>query len=235
MNIWHCSDLHGYFPEPSGKFDVVVCSGDIFLHNQMKPNYGPTRRCAEIEFQTNWLKSRIETIRDWLRGKPLIWCSGNHDFINPCKILSNAGIETINLDNKVVEYKGFVWYGFPWVCEIRNEWNWECNPTQLKKETDNFIRRLKGSNALDKLDILVAHNSILNTLDKCEGQHIGNRYMNTTIKYALQKPLGLYLCGHNHGDYGVEYFGETLVSNAASAGKRTGRIISFDNNKWIIV
>ena len=230
MRIVHCSDLHGHFPELPWEFDAVVCSGDFFKHNQFKVNYTPQRRQSEIQFQTNWLKSKIPFMKEWLKGKPLIWCSGNHDFLNPCDILNDHGIETIDLDNRLVEYKGFMWYGFPYVPTIRGEWNWEKDPTDLKQEVNNMISRIKEAGYLDKLDILVAHCPPNGILDLDDGCNIGNRFMNSAINYALRQPLKLYLTGHVHQSRGYIEHGETLISNAANMA----RLISFIDNKWNI-
>lgn len=47
-------------------------------------------------------------------------------------MLNDYGIEAIDLDNKVIEYGGYVWYGFPYVPIIRNCWNFECDETKLR-------------------------------------------------------------------------------------------------------
>jgi Icc-related predicted phosphoesterase len=234
MRICHVSDNHGYFPELPGEFDVVVCSGDFFKHYKRKPNYNPIRRQDEIEFQTYWLKSRIDVIREWTKGKPFIWSSGNHDFINPCNILNENSIKAIDIDNKVIEYGGFVWYGFPYVPMIINEWNWERDPQQMKEQTANLVNRLKQNNKLDKLDILVAHCPINGTLDSAFYSKIGNKQMNSVIDYALQKPLGLYLCGHCHENNGWVQRGNTLFNNGAVMLNKSIRIITYRNNKWTI-
>lgn len=229
MTILHVSDLHGYFPNlPSGS-DVIVSSGDFYKHHQRKPNYGPERRKEEIEFQKDWLKYKLKDFKKWLDGRPFLWCSGNHDFFNPCELLNANGIEAIDLDEKAVEYKGLVWYGFPWVRYITGEWNWEAEPKKWKEETQNIISNLKNNNCLDKLDILVAHSPPMGIVDaiKYEGR-VGNPNMLPIIDYALQKPLQLYLTGHIHEANGWSRRGDTLYSNAATSY----RVIIKENNEW---
>jgi Icc-related predicted phosphoesterase len=236
MLIQHISDNHGYFPDLPGEFDVVVCSGDFFPYNknqslgkrniELEPNRTSAKRKAEIEFQKKWLFTNIETIREWIKGKPFIWCSGNHDFLNPCQILNDYGIETIDLDNKVVEYKGLVWYGFPYIPELRNCWNFECTHDRLRKEVNIFLQRLKDAEMFHKLDIIVAHcppNGILDMTDKEE--HIGNPFINSAITYQLTNPLKLYLCGHVHPANGILSIGGTTFSNAAIGHNGKPRIL----------
>lgn len=233
MLLAHVSDLHGFFPTLPKEFDVLVFSGDFYKHNQRKPNYGPENRRAEIEFQTNWLRMNLSTIKEWLQGRPFVWCSGNHDFLNPCELLNQAGIEAIDLDEKVVEYKGLVWYGFPYVRYLIGEWNWEADPQHWKQESQNIVKRLKEAGKLDKLDVLVAHSPPEGIVDMSSWDgRIGNPNINPVINYALQKPLPLYLTGHIHEAYGWDKVGETLYSNAAIAGKNKPRVLLLENNEW---
>jgi len=236
MKICHVSDLHGYFPSLPKDFDVLVCSGDFYKHNQRKPNYGPERRRAEVEFQTNWLRMKLPTIKEWLDGRPFVWCSGNHDFLNPCEILNEAGIEAIDLDKKVVEYKGLVWYGFPYVRYLIGEWNWEAEPQHWREESQNIVKRLKEAGKLDKLDVLVAHSPPEGVVDLLElDGRVGNPHVNPVIQFALQKPLPLYLCGHIHEAYGWEKKNNTLYVNSAIAGKNKPHLISFNNGDCEII
>ena len=239
MRIMHVSDTHGYFPELEGEFDAVVHSGDFHAFNkresyegrqvELDPNRTPKKRKAEIEFQKEWLFDKIPTIKDWIKGKPFLFCSGNHDFFNPCAMLNDNGIEAIDLDNKVVEYMGYVWYGFPYVPMIRNSWNFEREPTDLKREVQTFVARLKNHGKLDGLDILVAHCPMSGILDKAK-RSIGNKHMNSAVSYQLQKLPKAYLCGHVHPDNGLESMGEMIVSNAAVGDSGKPRIIYISSS-----
>ncbi len=233
LRICHVSDLHGYFIPLPKEFDVLVFSGDFFKFNQRKPNYGPERRREEIEFQTNWTRFNLPNIKKWLDGRPIVWCSGNHDFINPCQILNDNGIEAIDIDEKVVEYKGLVWYGFPYVRYLIGEWNWELDPQHWRNECQNIVKRLKEAKSLDKLDVLVAHSPPEGIVDMTDyNGRVGNPHMNAVINYALQKTLPLYCCGHIHQAYGWTKTNGTLYSNAAIYGVREPRILLLENNEW---
>jgi Icc-related predicted phosphoesterase len=242
MKLMHVSDTHGYFPELPGEFDAVVCSGDFFPYNEsnsfgrraieLEPNRTVAKRKAEQEFQKGWLFNRIDTFREWVEGKPVVWSSGNHDFFNPCRMLNDHGIEAIDLDNNVVEYKDYVWYGFPYVTMIRNCWNHERDNSDLKREVEIFVQRLKEHGKLDKLDILVAHcppNNVLDSVGGVEGygdrRNIGNKFMHSALFYQLQRQPKLYLCGHAHPSNGLEKMGEITVSNAAIGTSGKPRII----------
>jgi len=212
----HCSDLHAYFPELSGDFDVVVSSGDFFPNKHWGPNKNPKLRKEEQEFQTNWLLKNIPFIKKWLNNKPFLWCSGNHDFINPCEILNKNGIQAIDLDNKVVDFLNYTWYGFPFISKIRGDWNWERDLPELKQEVNNFLLKLKDSNKFNNLDILVAHAPIYGKLDQYYGENCGDRFINSKLEYQLQKLPYVYLDGDVHNCYGIDYLGEIFISNAAS-------------------
>src|ERR1035437_9703982 len=108
ITIAHVSDTHGQsWPEIPDECDMVIHSGDGM------PNASRGNVEIEIPFQTKWVKNNVENYRKWLKGKPLLYCQGNHCFINPCPILNENGIETIDLTNKIGLYKGIVFYGFP--------------------------------------------------------------------------------------------------------------------------
>jgi hypothetical protein len=147
MRIQHTSDNHGFFQDLEGDFDVVIHSGDLF------PNhcFGPKRVWSTLEvekaFQTDWLKGRIETIKEWIKGKPFLFCSGNHDFIDPCPILIAAGITAINLDDKVTEFEGHTLYGLPWVPFIEGVWNFELMDVEMREEIDRMLNNLRHRNA----------------------------------------------------------------------------------------
>ena len=97
--IEHFSDAHGFLPKFSG--DVLICSGDLM------PN-GPGRACRDQGkvYQANWL----ETVGEAFRGKQLIYCAGNHDFIDPCPILKGFGCDAINITNRGEEINGVKYF-----------------------------------------------------------------------------------------------------------------------------
>lgn len=236
MKFIHASDTHAYFPDLKGDFEFVVISGDFFPNSCFDPNRGKFQQ--EVKFQEKWMKKNIETFREWVQGKPVLWSSGNHDFFNPCEMLSSYGIEIIDLDNKVVEYKGLVWYGFPYVNYIRGDWNFEKEKPEMKNKIDQFIERLKQAKALDRLDVLVAHSPPYGVLDKSSRQYsgrsenIGNHFIVNAINYALQSKLKAYLCGHNHNMNAFVIIDDIFYSNAAVGIDGRPRLIQYLDGKF---
>src|ERR1051325_2270861 len=90
MKIVHVSDTHGLLPElPSG--DIVLHTGD-FLPNR-------SRGVVDVEtvHQMDWLRRHIIEIVDWIGDRPFLFVQGNHDYINPCPTLRDAGVDARNI------------------------------------------------------------------------------------------------------------------------------------------
>jgi len=251
MIICHGSDWHGcqykipldisgknyevvtLFPKIDKDFDVFVMTGD-FLPNKI---WGANRNKHKLEkekhFQADWLRKQAKSLQECIKNKPFLFCGGNHDFINPCRILQECGINAIDLTDKVVDFMGFTWYGFPYIPVMEYNWNYEKNLEQMQYEGSMMINRLKDSNKLDSLDIIAAHCPLHGILDKASNENIGNSVMNSLVSYKLPRLPKLYLCGHNHEDggkftylNGLDRTTESMfISNAAT----TYRIIDLDN------
>jgi|ERR1700748_620279 len=235
MIICHASDWHAcrsknnegeivsIFPDIKEEFDVFVMSGD-FLPNSI---WGANRKLKQLPFekkyQENWLHLFAEDIKKCIHDKPFLWSSGNHDFINPCKILIEHGINAIDLDNKVIEFMNYIWIGFPYIPIMDNHWNFERNSNDMRSEIITMKNRLIQTNNLDKLNIIVAHCPPANILDWTGAEHIGNSHINNFISYELPNLPKLYLCGHNHSDFGkivtidsLDRTEQMIISNAAT-------------------
>lgn len=209
MKLLHVSDNHSYFPQLPEDGDVVIHTGD-FLPNASRGNLS-----IEIPFQTQWIKSRIETFRSWLDGKHFIFSAGNHDFCTEfCNILNEAGINAVDITNKLYRYKNITMYGFPWVPYIAGEWSYECQIDEMARH----IRKLKDILIENKVDILLAHSPIANILDEYQGLHLGNTLMANLFSYELEEKYWpkLYCCGHIHQAAGVSKLVNMIISNAAT-------------------
>ncbi len=239
MIICHSSDQHGFqykvdgevvsiFPDIKEEFDVFVCSGDMLPNLVWGCNNKPDLLPYEIKYQENWCRKYAEDINKWSHNKPFLFSSGNHDFINPCKILKEHGVNAIDLDNKVVEFMDYSWYGFPYVPFFGDNWNHERNAQDMFTECNRMLNRLKNSGKENKLDILVAHAPLMGLLDLAGREHIGNAQLLNTLMYRMKNLSQLYLCGHCHQNGGEIVWldnddgAEMLISNAAT----TYRIIN---------
>jgi Icc-related predicted phosphoesterase len=230
MKILHISDCHGFkhridgagiitkFPIISEEFDIVVCSGDFYPNKTWGFNRKKDLFKEEIVYQNNWFLSNLKDFLKFIKNKPFFWTSGNHDATNPVSILNKNGIEAFDLDNKVIEYNGFSFAGFPYIPFIQNNWNFERNSNDMRQEIQKFIQKLKDLNKFNSLDFLVAHAPIANILDFDENRgHLGNSHMANALNYQFVNKPRAYFCGHVHSDGGkTELLDEMIVSNAAT-------------------
>lgn len=88
MIIGHFSDLHGDL-EPLRRAprvpDAWACTGDFF------PN--TTMGVVEVEtrFQPRWFATVAKEMVALLRGRPLLWLRGNHDYVDLAELLLEHG------------------------------------------------------------------------------------------------------------------------------------------------
>lgn len=221
--IVHISDNHSRFPHLRD-CDVVIHSGDFL------PNASRGRLDIEIPFQTEWIRKNEKILKFWLQGKKFIFCSGNHDFIDPIPLLIEMGIDAVNITNAHHEHLGVRYYGFPFIPILDREWNYERDVQEMGRE----IRRLKDELAKG-VDVLVCHAPPHGILDSNfyvpigrnreelvdYGDRCGNSLLTNLLSYDLpnmpfhDRPQYL-LCGHIHEHNGVvETLGLT-ISNAAT-------------------
>lgn len=231
MKILHFSDSNGFryrqesgevislFPTIKEEFDIVVCSGDFYPNLHWGSNRKKELVKQEIEYQNKWFISQLKPFKEFIQNKPFLWSSGNHDWAEPVSILNQNGIEAYDLDNKVIEFAGLSWAGFPYIPLINNNWNFEKDSNEMRQEVQKFLDRLKAANKFDSLDVLVCHcppNGILDN-DEGRGGHLGNSHMANALNYQFTNRPKLYLCGHVHEQAGkIEMLDEMIVSNAAT-------------------
>jgi Icc-related predicted phosphoesterase len=216
MRIFHVSDTHGFFPELTGDFDVVIHSGDLFDNHSWGPNRNLSILDMERTHQTDWIRARAETIKEWVHGKPFLFCTGNHDFVDPCPFLQEVGLTAINLDDKVTEFEGKTLWGMPWVPFDEGAWNYELRSAELMAEVQRMIAAFKDQDP-SRPDILVAHAPPYGILDLCPDGRIGNSHLANALNYTLDQLPNLILCGHVHESYGLEKIGNCTVSNGSVA------------------
>lgn len=222
-DIIHVSDNHSTFPNLPKGGELVVCSGD-FLPNA-------TRGDREIEepYQIDWLKKRLLTVKEWVGDRKFLFCSGNHDFIDPCELMQSVGIDTVNITNAHYEHKGVKFYGFPYIPWICGEWNNECRAPEMSIKINELKYALTSG-----VDVLVTHSPPHGVLDANATQRIGrtvlpapwaefcgNTFLTNLLSYGVEsipkniRPKYL-LCGHIHESNGwADVFGLT-ISQAAT-------------------
>ena len=210
MKIAHVSDTHGQlWPEIPDECDFVVHSGDGI------PNASRGNLQIEIPFQTKWITDNIENYRKWLKGKTLLYCQGNHCFIDACEVLNHHNIPAIDLTNKVIEHQGIIFYGFPYINYIAGEWNHERLLQDLNNEMQYMKERIKEAGL--GLDILVAHAPPWGICDTYAGMHLGNSLLTNEITYQQLDPMPKHIfCGHIHEAGGFGELFDVKISQAAT-------------------
>ena len=219
LDIVASSDFHGYLPEITKPFDLMLLAGDL----------EPARNHNHY-YQKKWYQNEFVP---WILNLPfkdvwskVIFIAGNHsvylaqegeespsvysNIIAPCKgravYLHNQEytFEYLDDDEGIKELKIF---GTPY-CKIFGNW-WNMLSDDTLKE--------KYSEMPENLDILLSHDVPYGACDKCFGwlawgrtpEHIGNKVLRDII---LEKHPKYCLCGHLHtGNHEWEQLGDTQV------------------------
>ncbi len=217
QRLFHVSDTHGHFPLLRGRADFVVHSGDFFpnRHNDADPRQPGTlfgRPDREEEFQTEWLNQQAGTIKEWLGGRDLLYCPGNHDYYDPTDRLAQEGVACVNLSKVRPYYRdGILYYGLPQCPYDVRPWNYSTPVQDMIREVTRMGEILKGEVEV----VLVAHCPPAGILDKARtGTHYGNTALTNYLAYESYS-IKAVLCGHIHEDHGITLSGGVLISNAA--------------------
>ena len=209
--IDHCSDSHGYFPDLSPRSTLVVHSGD------MLPNLATSASLVvpnnEVHYQRDWVKKRLDTFRDWLAGRPLIYTLGNHDFFDPEELFNKHGIKAVNVTGQVYNHSGLSFYGLPYIPYLQGYWNYELRDKEMAEKVLKIPT--KG------MDVLITHCPPYGFLDEntegfFKGEHYGNTTLTNWLSYECEELPMFLLCGHIHDSHGIAKFDNMTVSNAAT-------------------
>lgn len=214
MKILHISDWHGDMQlVPSIvklDYDMVVCSGDLF------PNKTRGDRDVEVRYQGNWLRRNQSKFSDLAGLRPIVFCSGNHDFIDPAESLKACGINAVNVDFRKEEVNGLTFYGLPSIPYIAGEWNFESEYSDMNDRIDDFERNCP-------VDVLVAHAPLMGCLDGIFGQRCGNSVLSNRFFYGDLPWPKMILSGHLHeanGEMEIEHDGVICVASNAACSYR---------------
>lgn len=210
MKVKVTSDLHGYLPEISEPFDLLLICGDV---------------CPAHDHYFTYQKEWFETVFvEWVNQLPfngpwaqvvLVW--GNHDYVG--ERLTNTDLEEIRLKTggKLVilknkpytfEYlddvsdetgiKEVTIFGTPY-CKIFGSWAFMVGPDTLEK---------KYSQIPEGVDILISHDSpTINNLGLIqEGWNAGEDAGNVILdKYIRERKPRYFFSGHIHsGNHNFE-------------------------------
>jgi Icc-related predicted phosphoesterase len=200
MKIAHTSDLHGHLtvtvPDDS---DVVVITGDFF------PNKTRGFRPVEVEYQELWYYQHEADIKAWLKGKPVLWMPGNHDYVSLSALLTSSGLQALTVPEDGLEYMGLKWAGFREIPYIQGEWNGEC------LDFRSVVNRVMEADP----DILVTHAPTSGILAGGYGGY-GVSELNTALQFRYHK-IKAHFFGHAHSEGGRQSkLMDILFSNAAT-------------------
>lgn len=228
MKIVSMSDLHGYLPKPEDvpACDVVCICGDIV----------PLEYQNDDVASIAWFCLEFVPWSDKLDCKKVIFIAGNHDkflehiMLGPirddgsrkCRTASevlkkllpgnNKGKhKLIYLRDNSVEVEGKVFYGTPWIQDLRN-WAFYNDDIGLESMFSNIPK---------KLDVLLTHQpprigNMGTVLQK--GFSYGNDY-GSDILYGkmLERNIRYTFCGHVHSGNHIlfEYKPNCFVQNVS--------------------
>ena len=213
MIIAHASDLHGSY-KALGKVetpDLWLITGDFF------PNYGRGRKTgglidAEFErsHQRRWWGYKGASIITRLRGKPVIWCPGNHDFVSLEVLLKrNYPALVHDVSKTPLEFMGQTWAGYREIPYLAGEWMGETQDFQ------EIVRTAMSANPT----ILVTHAPPGGILDDDKEGEYGHGCGVTAQTSALayqEHRVTHHFFGHIHAQGGKthEEMGVKFVNSA---------------------
>lgn len=158
MRILHVSDLHGTMPEiVDDSWDVMVNTGDWQPTKGRRAGDDKIRPRAEWLYQEQWVRRNLVQIAEWLRGRPMIFVPGNHDYYNPVPMLRTVGIDAIDANLTLVELGGLRFYGVPHIpfhpkFDLFPEWNRQVPEAEIAeimkavpRDIDVFLAHTSGT------------------------------------------------------------------------------------------
>ena len=219
MTIKVFSDCHGYLPNISSEFDLLLIAGDI---TPAKWGFGSKK------VQWDWL---ITEFKDWFTSLPfktlaskVFLIPGNHDkvFENiteterlELKFILGPQFELLIHEEKTFEYlenddlKQLRIFGTPY-CKMFGSWSFMRYNSFLEKAFSEIP---------ENLDILVTHDPpTLNGMGKItQGRQTGKEAGNEILsKYILEKKPKYVFSGHIHsGNHNFEEVNGIKMANVA--------------------
>jgi Icc-related predicted phosphoesterase len=176
------------------------------------PNRSFGIRAIEDAFQPVWLQQNAKKLRDWIGARPFVFCSGNHDYVDPVPYLRDVGVDAYCINDRHLELGGVRFYGFPWTSRFY-DWNWMANTAERRMRLEPAVDLMNRG----EVDVFVAHGPMFGVLDRnAKGERCGSRVMRETMQ-TVAVPPRMFLHGHIHESQGVQAWSRGMtVSNAAT-------------------
>jgi Icc-related predicted phosphoesterase len=193
------SDLHGHYPELEGG-DLLIVAGDLTARDQ------PHEYAEFIE----WIQKQKYTKK--------IVITGNHDgFIEAYSqwaALADLGFEY--LFDSVTEFEGLKIWGSPWTKTFPGM-NPHCKAFTVDTEEELYDKFVQIPH---DTDILVTHSPPASHLDRTiQGFNVGSSSLKCITQNNRIWPQ-LWVWGHIHESYGIEYVSDSIFVNASIVNER---------------
>lgn len=204
--VGHASDLHACY-DPLTKYegklpDLWVLSGDLL------GNYSHDR-AEDAALQRIWFEKHAPELVEVFYGRDVLIIDGNHDRINICPILQQAGAmaHQVALDKKSITIKGIniTYAGFREIPAMSLSGRWE-GEVQDKAELAALVDKVVGEDP----DLLITHCAPGGILDG----GFGIPSLTSRIMYSPNH-IRAHCFGHSHEGFGQVEHNGVLFSNAA--------------------
>lgn len=219
MTVKVFSDCHGYLPNISSDFDLLLIAGDI-----TPAEWGYGSKGVQWDWLTNEFKKWVESLPFKTRNSKLFIVPGNHDKVfenltdaERLTLKSTLGhhVEFLIHEEKTFEYlqndevKSIRIFGTPY-CKMFGSWSF--------MKYDSFLEKAFAE-IPENLDILITHDPpALNDLGKItqgrqKGKEAGNEIL---AKYILEKKPKYVFSGHIHsGNHKFEEYEGIKMANVS--------------------
>ena len=216
MKIYHFSDNHGRFDKLSifvrahGPPDVFVMTGD-FAPDSI--THFETGKAAHACWQEDWMLKSLDEFKAIVKDVPVLFVSGNHDFVDLGKSLRKADVNATEVTPTGIDALGYKWAGYRHVPSINGMFMGEAGEKTLSFLTDLVIEAAP--------DFLLTHAPPYGVLDKsASGTRFGNKPLYKALANGSLAPR-YHFFGHIHKQGGQieEINGVTFVNSATTVQK----------------
>jgi Icc-related predicted phosphoesterase len=196
---------------PAPGADLVLLAGDVGVDPPWLPPARFEQRAPHDESVQRVLRRVGQA---W--GGALAFVPGNHDLADPAE-----GLRAVNLDGRCAEVGGLSVAGLGGSGPQRHGFPYEWSE-------DEAAARLKRLFADGPAEIFLSHTPPADTrLDRTAwGEHVGSRAVRDGLARAQPR---LFVCGHIHEAWGVEWLDDVCCLNAGALGEPYGQVLV-----WIV-
>ena len=206
MKILCISDIHGKYPYPKGRYDMILIAGDVLA------NFPDNVKEHHIQEELRKLNKFID--RCYECADYVIAVGGNHDLLFAAQPEIPKSLKWIYLEGESVVLDGVNIYGSPY-----NYFSPESSGRTYRHHgafsyfpfgEAQLTRQYKD---MERPDIFISHMPAYGILDVAYYNiHLGAYAVRDVIR---KHEPALFVCGHIHESAGIAYLGNTKCVNAA--------------------